>query len=271
MEEIGRVIHETYGIDISRYDDSFLMDSVKVRLAETGKKSLRDYSEYLAADRDEATRLTASLKNTYSEFFRNPLTFAYLEQVVIPLLAGMKKKGSGGEIRVWSANCAVGQEPYSLAMILDEFADGSLQKVLCRVFATDIDKEALVAAQKGIFHSHSLGNISMKRFLKYFSGQNEPFRISQELKEYIDFSVFDLLSEEGSCPPPSVYGNFDIILCCNILFYYKPLYRQRILMKINHCLASGGFLVTSETERAILKENNYREVFVNSAIFRKSG
>jgi chemotaxis methyl-accepting protein methylase len=85
----------------------------------------------------------------------------------------------------------------------------------------------------------------------------------------VDFSFFDLLSDQGACPASSIYGNFDLVLCCNLLFYYKPEFRTRILEKLSNTLAPGGFLVTGETEREILLKNGYREYIEFSSIFLK--
>jgi chemotaxis methyl-accepting protein methylase len=267
MEEISRSVLQACGTDISRYDKSFLIQSIETRCSETGCHSLPGYITRLRENPDEAGILAESLQNTYSEFFRNPLAFAYLEQVVLPLLAGKKRKRKGSEIRAWCSDCAAGQEPYSLAILMDEINASSPEPTPCRIFATDISEKRLEEARRGLFHSYSLGNLSHKRFRNYFSGREELFRIDPKLKEYIDFSFFDLLAEEMSCPPPSIYGNFDIIFCCNILFYYRPEFRRRILKKIDHCLAPGGFLVSGETEREIMKEGNFREIVPNSAIF----
>jgi chemotaxis protein methyltransferase CheR len=89
------------------------------------------------------------------------------------------------------------------------------------------------------------------------------------LKNNIDFSVFDLLSGQFSCPPASIFGEFDIVVCANMLFYYKNKYRQAILEKTGNCMANAGYLVTGETERQILIDHNYSEAFPQSAIFRK--
>jgi len=209
------------------------------------------------------------LSNSYSEFFRNPLTFNYLEQLILPSLIHQKIKGKEKEIRIWSAACASGQEAYSIAMLFDEALESVKQQVACHLFATDIDPAELDNAQIGVYHRKSVNNVSLKRIKTYFSQQEDTFTVASRLKKYIDFSVFDLLCEQYNCPPASVYGSFDLVFCSNILFYYKPEYQQRIIDKVGKCLVKGGYLVTGETEREMLKEQNYREVFPSSGIFEK--
>ncbi|HET6556738.1 MAG TPA: CheR family methyltransferase, partial [Prolixibacteraceae bacterium] len=169
----------------------------------------------------------------------------------------------------WSAACASGQEAYSMAIIFDEMADGIKEAVDCHIFATDINPDELDKARRGVYQTASVNKVSLKRFKSYFTQQGEQYTVSPHLGNYIDFSVFDLLSGQYNCPPASIYGSFDLIFCTNLLFYYKPSYQQRILQKAGKCLAPGGYLITGETEGGIAKENNYQEVFINSGIFQK--
>lgn len=260
-----------YHQDISVYDDTFLKNTINERQAELGINTDREYLNYLENNIEEAAIFTGRLNNSYSEFFRNPLTFAYLAQVVLPQLIEKKKNSKEKEIRIWSAACAAGQEAYSLAILCDELTDRSTSDINCRIFATDISEDALALARNGAFLTPTLGKVSLKRIQTYFTCHQEVYTISKLLRECIDFSVFDLISDNGSCPPASIYGNFDLVFCSNMLFYYKPEFRNRVLEKIGNSIARGGYLVTGETEREIAMGNYYREVFVNSAIFQKRG
>lgn len=258
-----------YQIDISVYDPAFLEKTLNNRLTELELDSLSEYVQYLDSKPDETGILHHRLINSYSEFFRNPITFAYLEKIILPLLFERMKKGKAGEIRIWSAACAAGQEAYSLAMLCCEQAKSNQQLSNCRIFATDISSIELDVAQKGEYPAEALGKVTLQRVQTYFLKQNESYAIQPTLKKVIDFSVFDLLSENGSSPPASIYGNFDLVFCSNLLFYYKPEIREIILEKVGKSLARGGYLVTGETEIDIIKENGYREIFANSAIFQK--
>ncbi len=269
--EIEKCIHfikEDYHLDISMYEDSFLEKTIKSRMNETFCQTGEEYYSHLINNSDEPLVLLYHLGNSYSEFFRNPLTFAYLEQLILPLLIEKKKAGKEKEIRIWSAACASGQEAYSLAILCDELIETSAD-ISCRIFATDINQQEIAQAQRGIYLPAQLSKVTLKRAQTYFSRRGENYSILPRVKDYIDFSVFDLLSEKLACPPVSIYGNFDLVFCSNLLFYYKPEYRQHILDKTDHCLSHGGYLVTGETEREIVKHNYYREIFPNSAIFQR--
>ena len=115
----------------------------------------------------------------------------------------------------------------------------------------------------------TLSNLNLRRMEEWFKKQGEEYTIKHDLKEHIDFSVFDLLTENNSCPPNSIYGDFDLVICANLLFYYKPEFRKKIMDKASHCLAKGGYVVTGETEREIMMQYNFEEIYPQSCIFRK--
>ena len=260
----------TTGIDVSIYDDSFLMKLVDKRMSSTRLNSIIEYCDYLIQNKDEASSLVKLLSVNYSMFFRNSLTFAYLEQVILPALIERKLAANETEIRIWSAACASGQEAYSIAILCDEIIEKSKTKIGYRVFATDMNENEIANAKKGLYQSSELNSVTLKRIQNHFSVKDAIHTIIPRLKEYVDFSVFDLLSDKNGCPAASVYGSFDIVLCSNLLFYYKPEYQKRILQKVEGCLLPNGYLITSETEREIVKTNNYNELSFNSAVFQKN-
>jgi len=263
------ILKEKFGKDISMFESSFLSKAIQSRMNQTRCQTIVDYTGKLIDNELELSKLMDQLTNTYSEFFRNPLTFNCLEQIILPELFKKKESGKHKEIRIWSAACASGQEACSITMLCDEYADFIKPGLIYRIFATDKSPEAIADAQEGVYQSMNLNKVTLKRLQMYFTAKDDLYLISSSIKNQIDFSVFDLLSDQDNSPPASIYGNFDLIFCSNLLFYYQPEYRKRILEKIGHNLASGGYLVTGEAEREIIKEQNYREVFINSAIFQK--
>lgn len=268
LKKLANYFGEVYGIDLSQYDESFLVMSLNKRLQVNGLLSLNDYHVHLQSSTLEAETFLNSLNISYSTFFRNPLTCAYLEQIVFPLLIEKKKKANNKEVRIWSAACASGQEAYSMAMMCDELMPMDEPSVNCHIFATDVDPYQIKLAETGIYHPHDLENVSLGRVNRFFEHAENQYLVIDSLKNKIHFAVFDLLNDHAVSPEISIYGDFDIILCCNVLFYYTPEMRQRILEKMTLNLARGGLLITGETERAILKEHHFQEVFVNSAIFK---
>jgi chemotaxis methyl-accepting protein methylase len=268
LQHIEVILLRSSGMDVSKYDPAFLVRSLQKRVLETGCGTVEEYCALLEQSTPERSAFTDSLQISYSEFFRNPLTFAVLEQIVLPSIM-LKKSNSGRrEIRVWSAACAGGQEAYSLAILLEELIQCRAGNCTYRIFATDQSEKQVLDAKRGLYAAPALNGLNFKRAGAWFTSQGEDFAVLPELKEHIEFSTFDLLNEELNCPPASIFGDFDLVVCANFLFYYKDRYRKTVLGKTGTALAHDGYLISGETEREILMREQYREVFPQSAIFQ---
>jgi len=256
-----------HGIDGSAYEDSFFNKTLEGKMSARGF-SWAAYESVLRTDREEAVTFAGSLRVGYSEFFRNPLTFACLESIILPAIIEKKKKSADKDLRLWSAACARGQETYSVAILCDEALSNSTAPMTYRIFGTDVDPSALRDAQAGVYALESLGKLSLRRSMEYFTRVSDSYSVVPRLRDAVDFSLFDLVAEQGMCPPISIFGSFDLIFCCNMLFYYKPEYQRRIMEKLAVCLAPGSYLVTGEAEREILARYRFKEVLPGSAIFQ---
>jgi len=272
LEDITRVMQRTYGRDIYPFEESFLLKTLEKRLSQVSINGFTDYSEYLSENNTEAEALFRALTITYSEFFRNPLTFALIEQLVIPVLLDEKEKSGRSEIRVWSAACAAGQEPYSVAILLDELIIARGSAVSYRIFATDYSETDLSLANTGVYDFGAVRNIRVKHLHDYFFSSGETYSIAPRIRAHVDFSRYDLLDEHSVSPPASIFGDFDLVLCSNLLFYYKPKIREIILDKVYRALAPNGYLVTGEAERDMIAgRKGLRTVAPPAAIFQKTG
>jgi len=267
-KNIENLLKKMIKLDFSKYDVSFLKKSLKQRYEQINCSSEEEYFEVLEKSSSERKKLSESLNINYSEFFRNPLTFAVLEHIVLPEIVRQKIGTKQKEIRICSAACAGGQEAYSLAILLEEMKRYCSEKFSYRIFATDQSELQIHSAKEGRYSASALNNLNFKRVGQWFTKQGETYTVKQELKEHVNFSQFDLFDDKLRCPAESIFGDFDIIICANLLFYYKKEFQEVILDKIKNSLASGGYLITGETEREIVKKNNFSEVFPQSAIFR---
>ncbi len=261
-------IKTQYNIDISGYDDDFIAKSLDKRMLITSCNSPSEYHDFLETNYEEGVNFYRSLFVSYSEFFRNSLTTAVLENMIIPSLLLRKTKMPDRTIRIWSVATAGGQEAYSLAIMLEEALEQYVSNIRYMIFATDIDKEIINTAAKGAFYENSLENCKVKYLDKYFDINNGMYIIKDALKKNIDFSVFNLLSENNS-PPSSIFSDFDIIICANILIYYKEKYRNKIMKKLKNAMAENGLIISSESERNIFQSSGFDELYPQAAIFMK--
>ena len=167
--QIVKILMQTHGIDVTRYDDSFLETSLQKRAGDTLCRSADAYCDLLEQNHQEREVFFESLRISYSAFFRNSLTYSVLEHIIMPSLALQKRTPKPRELRIWSAACAAGQEPYSIAMLLEELISNSGQKSGYRIFATDHNETQIKEAQKGQYTAEALNNLSLKQIRQWFT------------------------------------------------------------------------------------------------------
>jgi chemotaxis protein methyltransferase CheR len=266
-DEIAKIIRQSTTLDLTTYDSTFVNNMIKKRMKDVSCQSKEEYILFLKNNSEENDYFIDSMQVSYSEFFRNSLTYSVLQKIIIPGIFLKKSDSIQNEIRVWSAACASGQEAYSLAILLNEFKPD--KKVKFRIFATDQSEKQIEKAKEGIYSVSALDSLNLKQLNTWFEQHEQTYAVKPTLKENIEFSTFDLLNKQHYCPPSSIFGDFDIIFCANILFYYKPEFRNIIIDKLSKCLSKNGLLVTGETEREVFFQHHYLEVYPNSCIFKK--
>ncbi len=268
LAEFASVIRQTNGADVSSFDEAFLLRAVDKRRSVVGEPTADAYLERLRGEPPVAEAFFASLHIGYSEFFRNPLTFAVLEQVVLPRLCDAAEKP---ELRIWSAGCASGEEPYSVAILLDELVAARGRELRYRIFATDRCEAGLATARLGVYGAAAVRNVRKGHLERCFTRVGDAYSISPRLQAQVDFSVYDLLDASTTCPPVAIYGGFDLVLCCNLLLYYRQDVRRFVVDKLHRGLGPGRYFVTGETERAMVEAaGGFLAVVPPAAVFRKA-
>lgn len=269
LADVTLVMKQLYEKDISVYNEDFLEKTLKKRCMAVGFESVGKYISELKRNKDEADELYRSFNVIFSQFFRDSFTFALLEQFFIPDL--IRRKQDGSQIRVWSAGCACGQEAYSIAMLIDKLigTEAESKSLHLMLFATDHSFEALNKAAAGAYGSNDIANTKTKDLNKYFSQKGETFTVVPQLRDLIHFSFYDLSDKFCAHPPESIYGNFDIVLCCNLLFYYNLEIQNYIITKLLKSLSSGGILVTGNAEKAsVEKVAKMRAYYTSAPVFQ---
>ena len=239
---------EKRGFDFSGYHGAMLERRIGRRLAATRCKDFQSYLSYLMNSTEEFDALLDVLTINVSSFFRDPLTFELLADRVLPTIMQNKNRLKEDSIRVWSAGCAMGEEPYSVAILINELLQKENLKMNLHIFATDIDAKALDEAQKAVYKISSLENIKYRHLIRYFTQTGQTFQLLPEISELVTFSQYDMLDKKHRVPPASIFGNFDLVLCRNLLIYFNAAYQRTIFAKLHHALAQNGFLILGESE-----------------------
>ncbi len=226
-----RVLRLT-GIDLTAYKSQQMRRRLGTLLARNKVNSLFEYSKLL----DQPAKLQEFLDFftiNVSEFFRIPDKFQYLESQVLPGLLAR-----GRDLRVWSAGCSNGAEPYSLAMMLDEMAPLGRWTVL----ATDVDRTTLARAQRGDKYAPAdVRNVGDRRLAKYFEKDETGYKVKDSLKRRVQFKVHDLLREPYE-------SGFHVILCRHVVIYFTEEAKDVMYRKFANSLVDGGVLFVGGTE-----------------------
>ena len=252
-------LHEKRGLNFSGNRPSMLERRINKRLSKTCNDSYLEYFKYLKHHDEELTDLLDVLTINVSSFFRDTLVFNYLGKKVIPSIIFKKINQKDQTIRIWSAGCASGEEPYSIAILLHEYLEKESLSFDVSIFATDIDYNSLEKAQQAKYSVESVQDISISRINSHFYKDNEMYQLSSLIREMVHFSHFDLLDTKHFSPPESIFGDFDMVLCRNVLIYFETPYQKIIYEKITKSLANGGYLALGESETL---DNQFQSGFI---------
>ena len=263
-------INQLRGIDFSGYRQRSLSRRIAFRLAKLGINDNDEYIELLDSDATECDELIDTIAINVSAFFRDPIVYEILAQRVIPDIIEKKRKSGLRQLRIWSAGCAGGEEPYSLAMLIHKALKKDPSEWSIHIFATDIDKESLRRAEKGNYPRESLLNTKLEIVSEYFECKESDYLVKPEIREMVHFSNDDLTSMTTFAPKESIFGEFDIIFCRNVLIYLNDELQRRVMEKFVHSLDSKGYLVLGEAEQLNTEIiTNFQVVDSRNRIFKK--
>ncbi len=231
------------GRDFRGYKRGTVIRRLARRLHVTGARTYLEYMQFLHLHPEEYQRLTDYLTVSVSSFFRSSYTFQQVAGLVLPELVSDKRSRGQQRLRFWSAACARGEEPYSIAMLLAEFLGDQLKDFDISVYATDISRHALSKAQAGVYSVKEVGGLRRIILANHFTRQGEGYVVRAAIRQMVSFSCFDLVSIET---PP--FADLDCIFCCNLLIYLEKQLQERVLGMLYGSLASPGYLVLGEVE-----------------------
>jgi len=248
IEKILNLLHNVRGYDFAGCSLPMLNRRIHKRLFSTKTENFNSYFKYLQNTPEEFDALVDVLTINVSKFFRNPICFEYLSKIVIPSIVSQKTDFNDCNLRIWSAGCSTGEEPYSVAININEYIEKEKIPLKVSIFATDIDKNALSTAIQGKYNIDSIEEVKTGILKKHFTCTEDSYKIKSKIKKMIDFSFYDLLNKKSYVPPNCIFGGFDIVLCRNVLIYFNTDYHERIFEKLYRSLNPNGYLILGEAE-----------------------
>lgn len=238
-------IHEECGLYFADSKMAFVSARIGKRLAAKSIGSFYRYYRYLkqggSEQEEELLHLLDVLTINETSFFRNQPQFEILEQLVLPELLERKAEAGDQSLRIWSAGCATGEEPYSIAISVLEQLGSRAKSWDLRIYASDLSLTALEKAAKGCYPAAKLQDIDGRRHRRFFESCPDGYRVKEGVKRLVIYDFHNLKHENG-------LGNLDVIFCRNVLIYFNPDVQKKVVGKLVRSLRPGGYLFLGHSE-----------------------
>lgn len=242
-EDFKKDIFGLTKIDLNAYKEKQMRRRIDTLITKNNINSYKDYVALIKKDKDKFEQFVNFLTINVSEFYRNPDQWEILDKSVFPTLI----QRFGKNLKIWSAACSTGDEPYSLVMALSKHIPLNQIKII----ATDIDKQVLDKARLGLYNAKSIASVPAEFKKKYFTQVGSSYQISDEIKRQVEFKEHNLLKD----PYPA---GCHLIVCRNVLIYFTEEAKEDIYKKFNTALVKDGILFIGSTEQIMnYKELNY--------------
>jgi two-component system CheB/CheR fusion protein len=246
--------------DLHDYKSASFVRRIRARMAQVHAPDFDTYGRMLDTDEGEATALLNTILINVTGFLRDPAAWTALADEVMPALAAHAV--ASGSLRIWSAGCSTGEEPYSLAMLLAEHAPQVLQTDV-KIYATDVDAEALTTARQGLYRLEQLKDLPEGFLGRYFSREGHVYRFRRDLRRLCVFGRHNLVDD-----PP--LAHIDLLVCRNVLIYFKTDLQERLLPRFHYAIREDGFLFLGKSETLLARSPWFAPVEAKWRIFRRT-
>ena len=258
-EAILQLLRDGTGIDFTNYRTGTLRRRIARRML-LEKADLRRYVELLSTSPREVEALRDDVLINVTRFFRDPAMFASLREKVLPGL--VEGRSSHDPLRVWVLGCSTGEEAYSLAIALTEFAEESRSAVPIQIFATDLSGTAIEKARAGVYPKGIEQDVSQERLRRFFNDVDGHYRISKAIRDVTVFARHNVIAD-----PP--FSKIDVISCRNLLIYMEPVLQQTVVPVLFYGLKPGGTLVLGSSETVTAFGDLFEPIDAKQKIFRR--
>lgn len=226
-------IKKKTGIDLSLYKEAQMKRRLTSLYEKNGFRNFVEFFHALEKDRDLMNEFLDRMTINVSEFYRNGKRWEVLQNKIFPLLLKSNRR-----LKIWSAACSTGEEPYTISMVLSNHI--SLQQI--QILATDIDENVIQKAKLGLYPDRSLAEVPLEMKNKYFSQEGQFYKVKDEIKKTVSFKKHNLLKDQYET-------NLDLIVCRNVLIYFTEEAKDQIYQNFSNSLRTGGILFVGSTEQ----------------------
>jgi two-component system, chemotaxis family, CheB/CheR fusion protein len=260
FERLLQYLRESRGFDFSGYKRNTLVRRVDRRMTQVGVKGDAAYLDYLQAHTEEFSTLFNTILINVTGYFRDAAAWEYLRDEILPRI--IEAKASYEPIRVWSAGVASGEEAYSVAMLLCEALGTTGYRERAKIYATDVDEDALMHARQGRAEEKDLEEVPQVLREKYFEPEGDHYLLRGELRRSIIFGRHDLVQD-------APISRIDLLICRNTLMYFEPEAQAKMLARLHYALSEKGYLFLGKAEMLLRRDSLFVPVDVKQRIFSK--
>jgi chemotaxis methyl-accepting protein methylase len=257
IDTLLNILQAYTSMDFTRYKKNTIHRRIERRMAAIKVVTLADYIEYIDVNEDEVEKLYKDMLIGVTSFFRDPDSFEVLTEHIKNYITNAEEN----TFRVWAPASSTGEEAYSLAILLHEIIGSSDSTVHVKIFATDIDDEAIRKARHGVFPEVSIENISAERLKKYFIQKGNEYEVVPQIKEKVIFSKHNVTMD-----PP--FAKLDMICCRNLLIYFENDLQQKLFNTFAYALNTNGLLFLGKSETIGSNTNLYNTIDSKNKIFQ---
>ncbi len=254
-------LRRSRGFDFTGYKRPSLIRRVGKRMQIAGMRDFGDYTDFLEVHPEEFARLFNHLLINVTSFFRDPACWGYLTDKVIPQM--ISSKGTGEAIRVWSAGCASGEEAYTLAILFAEALGKDAFKARVKIYASDVDEEALGQAREATYTARDLQAVPAKFRKRHFVPADGRFFLDPELRRSVIFGRHDLVQD-------APISRLDLLVCRNTLMYFNSETQSRILARFHFALNENGYMFLGKAEMMLHQGHVFKPAEVKHRIFTRA-
>jgi two-component system CheB/CheR fusion protein len=260
LDELLLMLKESRGFDFTGYKRSTLERRINHRIAIVGLATFAEYRDYLELQPEEFGQLFNSMLINVTSFFRDPLAWQALQERVIPEL--LSAKGAKAPIRVWSAGCATGEEAYTLAIVLTEAMGADQFRERVKIYATDLDEDALHQARAGSYEASALADVPEKLVDTYFEAAGTRRAFRRDLRRQVIFGRNDLTHD-------APISRVDLMTVRNTLMYFNAETQASIVRRFHFALSDPGYLFLGKAEMLLNHSERFQPVDLRKRLFRK--
>ena len=247
--------------DFSFYKPATIIRRIDRRMALVQVPGIEEYLDYIHRNPDEVMALFKDLLIGVTRFFRDTKAFQSIAKKVIPAIMDTVQKRNPPQLRIWNAGCSTGEEVYSIAIQVHEYMSRNNLNLEVKIFATDIDPDAIEFAGIGIYPESIAADVEVNYLSKYFDKIQQGYKVKKHIRQMVIFAIHNVISD-----PP--FTKIDLIVCRNLLIYFQPILQKKVFHTFDYVLQQEGFLFLGSSETVNIMEGAFEFVDQKQRIYK---